>query len=219
MASTSGALLDYLITAEGMDRPVDEWMYGAARVRPKVKAWETATVLVEALRGPAHVPALLPVQFPYQPGGTWVAMQFKPGHRPDSDRLCYTAHYAAAFDKSAPQCGLLLDEWTEVIPATDRTTGITFNFDRPGNEPPQAILLVTPATGNGTWQWDDLLGALNETLDLAKLRAVEPADIDQTPYSMFVPATITAAALYGISIVTSLPVASGVMRELGSANA
>jgi hypothetical protein len=212
--SAGGSLLDYLINTAGVDMPVDEWMYGVARVRPMIKAWETAAVLVDALRGPADVPALLPVQFPYQPGASWVALPFPAADRPGSDRLCYTAHYPVPFDKSAPQCGLLLDEWTEVIPATDRTTGITFNFARPDNEPPQAILLVTPAASSGAWQWDDLVGALNETLDLAKVRAVEPADIDQTPYSMFVPATITASAVYGISIVTSLCAANGVMRQL-----
>ncbi|HEV2251672.1 MAG TPA: hypothetical protein VGS06_00615 [Streptosporangiaceae bacterium] len=218
-ASTGGTLLSYLINTEGIDRPVDEWMYGVARVRPMIKAWETTTLLVEALRGPGDVPALLPVQFPYQAGASWVAMQFDPADRPDSDRLCYTACYAVPFDKSAPQCGLLVDEWTEVIPATDHTTGITFNFDRPDNEAPQAILLVTPATASGTWQWDDLVGALNETLDLAKVRAVEPADIDQTPYSMLVPATITASTMYGISVVTSLAAVNGMMRQLGSSNA
>jgi hypothetical protein len=216
--SASGKLLDYLINTAGIGMPVDEWMYGVARVRPLIKAWETTTVLVEALRGPAHVPALMPVQFPYQAGASWVAMQFKPADRPDSDRLCYTAHYPVPFDKAAPQCGLLLDEWTEVIPATDHTTGITFNFSRPGNEAPQAILLVTPATASGTWQWDDLVGALNETLDLARVRAVEPAEVDPTPYSMLIPATITAASLYGISIVTSLSAANGVMAKLGGIN-
>jgi len=218
-ASNNGSLLSYLINTAGISRPVDEWMYGVARVRPTLKAWETTTLLVEALRGPADVPALLPVQFPYQAGASWVAMQFAPGDLPDSDRLCYTAHYTMPFDKSAPQCGLLLDEWTEIIPATQRTTGITFNFARPDNEPPQAILLVTPASATGSWQWDDLVGALNETLDLAKVRAVEPADIDQTPYSMYLPATITASALYGISIVTSLCAANGVMHELRSTDA
>ncbi len=54
------------------------------------------------------------------------------------------------------------------------------------------------------------MGALNETLDLAKLRAVEPAEVDQTAYSALVPATITAATLYAISIATSLIVAEGV---------
>jgi hypothetical protein len=217
-AATS-ALLDYLTATEGIEQPVDEWLYSVARVRPMIKAWETTTVLVEALIGPGDVPALLPAQFPYQAGASWVAMQFKPADRPDSDRLCYTAHYSRPFDKTAPQCGLLLDEWTEVIPATDRTTGITFNFARPDNEPPQAILLITPATADGNWQWDDLVGALNQTLDLAKVRAVEPAEVDQTPYPMFIPATITAASLYGISIVTSMCAANGVIDKIGSINA
>ena len=217
-ASKTGALLTYLTGTEGIHSPADEWMHGVARVRPLVKAWETMTLLVDALRGPNHVPELVPVQFPYEAAGSWVAMQFPPNYKLDSDRLCYTAHYAAPFDKSAPQCGLLLDEWTEVIPSTSRNTGITFNFDRPASEPPQAILLVTPASASGTWQWDDLIGALNETLDLAKLRAVEPADVDQTPYSVLVPAAITATTLYGISIVTSLAAANGVMREIGGSN-
>ena len=82
-----------------------------------------------------------------QAGAPWLAMQFPPDYVLDSDRLLYTAHYSTPFDKTARQCGLLLDEWTEVIPGTTRTTGITFNFDRPDNEPPQSILLVTPATG------------------------------------------------------------------------
>jgi hypothetical protein len=215
----SGTLLDYLTTTAGIDQPVDEWLYSVARVRPMMKAWETTTVLTEALIGPAHAPELLPAQFPYQAGASWVAMQFRPADRPDSDRLCYTAHYTQPFDKTAPQCGLLLDEWTEVIPAADRETGITFNFARPDNEPPQAMLLVTPASAGGAWQWADLLGALNDTLDLAKTRAVEPADIDQTPYSMLVPAIITAASLYGISIVTTMGAANGVFEKLGGLDA
>ncbi|HLK00858.1 MAG TPA: hypothetical protein VKU39_13250 [Streptosporangiaceae bacterium] len=208
--AASANSLGYLTGTAGIADPVSEWMHGVARVRPMVRAWERAGLLVDALRGPDQVPALLPAQFPYQAGAAWVAMQFPPDQRPDSDRLCYTAHYAAPFDKNARQCGLMLDEWTEVIPATTRTTGITFNFTRPDNEPPQAILLVTPASGTGTWQWDDLVGAVSETLDLAKLRAVEPGDVDQTAYSVLVPATITAATRYAISIATSLVVAEGV---------
>ena len=42
------------------------------------------------------------------------------------------------------------------------------------------MLLVTSASNTGSWQWADLVGALNETLDLAKKRAVEPAFLDPT---------------------------------------
>jgi hypothetical protein len=193
-------------------------MYGAARVRPKMRAWETLTVLLDALRGPASTPGLAPAQFPHQADACWVAMQLRPDYLLDSDRLCYTAHYAVPFDRTAAQCGLLVDDWTEVIPAADRDTGIAMHFDRPDNEPPQAMLLVTPASATGSWQWDDLVAALHETLDLAKVRTVEPVQVDGTGYAMFVPATIMAAMRYGISISTNLAAANGVQSYLGSGN-
>ena len=227
-AADSGALLNYLTTTLQIDRPVDEWLTGVARVRPMMRSFELACSLVDALTGPNAVPTLTPIQFPYEPNAPWVAMQFAPGYTIDSDRLCYTAHYSVPFDKTAPQCGLLIDEWTETIPMRDTyqgvelatcDTGITFNYQRPDNEPPQAILLVTPAASTGTWLWDDLAGAVNETLDLAKIRAVEPSQLDDTAYAMLVPATIMATTTYGISIATDLNVANGVIAELGSLHA
>ena len=73
---------------------------------------------------------------------------------------------------------------------------------------------MTPATASGAWQWDDLVGALNETLELSKKRALEPIHIDNTAYSRFLPATVMAATLYGISITTTLAAANGVFRKL-----
>jgi hypothetical protein len=173
-------------------------------------AWEMSVMLAGAFG--RTEPDLVPAQFPYEANASWVAMQFPPDYKLDSDRLLYTAHYSAPFDATVHQCGLLLDEWTEVIPGTSKDTGISFNFDRPDNEPPQTILLVTPATADGVWHWADVVGALNETLDLAKKRALEPAMIDPTAYSRLLPATIMAVTLYGISITTALAVASSVME-------
>jgi hypothetical protein len=211
-ASNSGALLSYLTTTANIDFPVDEWLYGIARVRPMLRAFETTVMMTGALGRPE--PRLLPIQFPFAADAPWLAMQFPPDYTISADRLLYTAYYATPFDKTARQCGLLLDEWTEVIPATTRTTGITFNFSRPDNEPPQSILLVTPATATGRWEWADLVGALNETLDLAKKRSVEPSQIDGTAYAPLLPATIMAMTLYGISITTSLAAANGAFRTL-----
>ena len=36
------------------------------------------------------------------------------------------------------------------------------------------MLLVTPADVTGGWRWDDLVDALNETLDLAKRARSSP---------------------------------------------
>ena len=100
-------------------------------------------------------------------------------------------------------------------PGTTRDTGLTFHFDRPDNEPPQAMLLVTPATADGAWQWDDLVDALNETLDLAKKRAVEPAQLDATPIRAL-PAGHDHGRrrCYGISIATALAATNGVCCSL-----
>lgn len=210
--STSGALTNYLTTAANVDFPVDEWLYGAARVRPNMRSWEQLLMLTAAFGQP--VPALVPAQFPYEPTAPWIALPFPPDYALTSDHLLYTAQYSTPFDRSKRQCGILLDEWSEVIPSTDHDTGLTFNFDRPNNEAPQSFLLVTPATATETWQWADLVDALNETLDLAKTRAVEPVHIDNTAYSRFLPATIMAATLYGISITTALAASNGLFRAL-----
>jgi hypothetical protein len=215
--STGGALLNYTKTTAKIDLPVDEWLYGVARVRQNMRSWEQMLMLTGAF-GVAQ-PDLVPMQLPFESGPSWYAHPFDPAFALETDHLLYTAYYTIAFNPAARQCGILLDEWTEVIPATTRNTGITFNFNRPDNEAPQAFLLVTPATANGAWQWDDLIGALNETLDLAKMRAVEPVHLDSTAYARFLPATVMAATLYGISITTALAASNGVYRAIGAPNA
>ncbi|HEX4949100.1 MAG TPA: hypothetical protein VFZ34_20655, partial [Blastocatellia bacterium] len=192
--AASHTLLSYLQTDLQQDFPVDDWLYGIARVREKMRYWEQATVFAEGF-GKAEVP-LTPMQLPFQADDRWLALQFPADRHPDSERLLYTAHYAVPFQKGVRQCGLLLDEWTEVIPAAQETTGITFHYDRPNSEPPQTMLLVTAPRSAGPWDWSDLVAALNETLDWAKRRAVEPVHVDDSPLARFLPATISAVTLY-----------------------
>jgi hypothetical protein len=144
------------------------------------------------------------MQLPFVPGDRWLGLEFPPELPLDHDRLLYTAHFATAFNKAASQCGLLLDEWTEMIPAQDADTGITFHYDRPNCEAPQSMLLVTPTEFRGTWRWDDLIDALNETLALAKTRAVEPRQIDASLYAPFLPATIIATQASQLTIAADL---------------
>ena len=182
--------------------PVDTWLYGVARVREKVQQWERATVLCGAFG--AASPDLLPVQIPWKAGDHWLAMELPAGYAPDGDRLCYTTHFATPYDRTRWQCGLLLDEWTEVIPGSEETTGLAFHFDRPNAEPPQVLLLVTPASFTGAWRWPDIVDAVVETFERAKRRAVEPEQIEALPYARFLPMTVMATALHQISIVTNL---------------
>jgi hypothetical protein len=210
---SDGTLLSYLTNTEKIDFPVDEWLTGVTRVRPALRVWEAITNVAAALNS-VDLP-LTPAQFPFEATAPWVALQYGPDYAVTAEHLLYTAQYlAGGFDKTQPQCGMLLDEWSEVIPSDQRTAGIAFNFDRPNSEPPQSILIVTPASVSEGWQWDDLLGALNETLDLAKKRAVEPVNMDSTTIARFLPATIAATTTYAITISATLAAANGVFRQM-----
>ncbi|TDD89279.1 hypothetical protein [Actinomadura rubrisoli] len=208
------------------DFPVDDWLHGIARVREKPRLWERAVLLADALLGPGGLlntgilgwkePALKPIQLPYAEGDHWLALELaNDPARPDpfrEDRLLYTAHYAAAPPLGGgPQCGLLLDEWTEVIPAERETTGIALHINGPDSEPPQAMLLVVPPVRDEQhrgWTAEDLVQAIAETFELAKIRAVEPQHLDGTAYAHLLPATVMSAAQEQITISTDLATAN-----------
>ena len=194
----STQLLHYLKTKtdDSLDFPMDEWVYSVARVREKVQEWEKLLSITEALSEKDL--ELKAVQLPYKPNDTWLAFDYPDDYKIENDKMLYTAHYAAGFDKNAPQCGLLLDEWTEVIPSKNEEIGVSFHYDRPNSEPPQVILLAMPTEFKGQWNWDDLLDVVNDTLDQAKKRAVEPEQIDKTEYARFLPATVSSVVSHPI---------------------
>jgi len=198
----SSATLLTDLKANGRRFPVDDWLYGLARVREKLGAWENVAVLSEAFgSGSAD---LTPIQLPFVTNDRWLALEFDAANTSPNNRLLYTAHFATPFSRFAAQCGLLLDDWTELVPATDVTSGVTFHFDKPSSQPPQALLLAVPSQMTGTWQWDDLVATLIETLAAARARGVEPAQVDASSYAQFLPATLMAVTLYQITIGTNL---------------
>lgn len=186
-------LLSHVKTEEG-DFPLDEWVYSLARVREKVHHWENIVNLKEAFTNESL--GLKPVQLPYKPDDSWLALEFPETYKVSSDKILYTAHYAVPFSKHSHQCGLLLDEWTEVIPSKTEDVGVTFHYDRPNSEPPQVLLLAMPSEFTGAWQWNNLLDIVNDTLDQAKKRAIEPQQIDKTVYARFLPATVSSVTKY-----------------------
>jgi hypothetical protein len=216
-ASRAGTLFEYLINPpepgrEPLDFPVDAWLYGLARVREKMHAWEQVMMLAGALGKPE--PELEAMQLPFAPGDRWLGLEFPPDLALDSDRLLYTAHFTTAFDKTRRQCGLLLDEWTETLPGTSVDTGITFHHDRPNTEAPQVMLLLTPSTFRGAWRWEDVVGALNETLDFAKRRAIEPKHVDASPFAAFAPATVVASQVQQLTIAMNYSLNNTILMKV-----
>ena len=206
----SAALLTDLHAA-GRRFPVDDWLYGLARVRDKLNAWETAVVLAEGFGGAPG--ELTPVQLPLVPDDRWMALEFDTSAAA-GDRLLYTAAFAVPFAPGDPQCGLLLDEWPELVPAPNVVTGVTFHYDRPSSQPAQAMLLALPSAVTGRWQWDDLTAMINETLDAARARGVEPAQVDGSDYAQLLPATLMAVTLYQITIATNLALNNGIYDRI-----
>ena len=205
--TTSGDLTRHLTdpppSGSGRDFPEDDWLHGIARVREKMHHLENVVLLSSALPG-AAAPVLRPLQLPHEDGQPWLAMEIPVTARVSGERVLYSAFHEGPFDPHQPMCGLMVDEWTEVVPARDLTTGVAFHHDRPNAEPPQAWLLALPSSFDGAWSWEELVGAVTETLDAAKLRALEPTHLDTTPYDALLPATHSAWTFPEISISNNL---------------
>ncbi len=208
-------LLTHLTTGpDATPFPVDDWQHGVARVRERMRNVELTTLLGEAL-GAADPPALEALQFPYRADDAWLGLGF-PETLPDGspftlteDKLLYSAAFAAGaeIDPTNPAlryCGLLLDEWVEVVPSDSATSGLAFHFDRPNSEAPQAVLLATPPVYRGAWQWQDIVDTLHETLDFARLRTVEPAHIDASKLAPLLPAVLSSVTTYPITASLNL---------------
>jgi hypothetical protein len=87
-------------------------------------------------------------------------------------------HAPDGIDPAGAAAGLVVDEWTEVIPATTETTAVSFHYDAPAAQPPQAVLLAVPgAPDTARWSFDELLGAVREAVALTHLRAVGPQEL------------------------------------------
>ncbi|HKH59797.1 MAG TPA: hypothetical protein VKA49_03145 [Flavitalea sp.] len=177
-------LLRYATKDLDMDFPPDEWMQNVSHVRPRLAKWEYIRTLNESFNNDSLV--LKPVQLPFRANDSWLAVEFPKESAPgvpfdiSHDTLSITIHGDAAFATTRKQSGLLIDDWTELIPTNNEITGIAFNYNQPNAMPPQSLLLAVPAVEKGSWDWDELVSILHDTLLRSKLRAVEPSLLDKT---------------------------------------
>ena len=207
--SRSGDLTSHL--SPGREFPVDDWLLGVARVRDKIRDFEQVRVLATGFG--RSEPDLWPIQLPHG-AEPWLGLEWPDAFTLSGERVLYTAHYPAAFDKSAAHAGLLIDEWVELIPNDSATTGVVFHYDAPDTEPPQAMLLVVPPDPAAGWRWDDVVQSMHDTLALARLRAVEPDRVAETRYAAFLPATVSEATLRGLAISVNFALNNHLFKAL-----
>ncbi len=189
----------------GKTFPIEEWVQSISHVQPRILNFELVRSLIEASEG--HTLDLQVVQVPYRVKDHWLALEFPEvdeiTNQPfqiNHDTLSLIIHGASAFSVGQVQSGLVLDDWSEVIPSSQEVTGIAFNYDQPNATPPQALLLVTPPEVRDHWEWEDLTGAMRDTLNRARLRAVEPAMIDKTSLNVLLPALISDFTSHDLNI-------------------
>ena len=172
LSAAAAAELDLAITQGPTTAPHDftRWMQQAARVRPALDAWRRLTLYTGALEQPPADFEL--AQLPFQAGARWAALPFAP-KRPPAGLVSLALQRPVKPATNQVWAGLFLDDWTEVIPDEVETTAIGFHYDDPGAEAGQAVLLAIPPGEAQTWDIGTFANILNETADLAKVRAVD----------------------------------------------
>ncbi|WP_367140978.1 MULTISPECIES: hypothetical protein [Streptomyces] len=162
------------------------WLQRCALVRPELDAIAGLLLYAEAT-GADVAGQLQLVQLPHRPGARWLALPFGESGTPPHGSIGVVAHAWQPFNPARPFAGLVVDGWTETIPADTETTAVTFHYDAPGARAPQAVLLaVHPARTPEKWSFEVLLDTVNEAADLARLRTLSSKEL--APMGSFLPA-------------------------------
>ena len=181
------------------------WLLEAGRVHQGAGLCAEALDLVEAV----HPAALIPFQVAQLPdvdGEPWLAVEGPtgPGGRLD---LLFVTDASAAVAQGAVG-GLIFDGWSEPIPGRRATTGVAVHFDRPGAQPPQAVLLAMPPE-EGAWTVEHLESLLLETLEMVGVRAVGPETLTRLGHTLPAVALREGAAVSTVTVPFDGPIIIG----------
>ena len=175
------------------------WLRQVARVRETVSRFQTALNYSEALKTGEKLKLKI-AQLPQVDNERWVALPLEPGKSLPGGKLSIAVQSSVALDMHQPLAGLLIDEWVEVVPGGKEITGIALQYDQPGAAPPQSILVAVPPEPDVPWTIWSLQQVLLETLDLARIRAVDPAAFDEVGH--YLPALYFAFNTLGDTVST-----------------
>lgn len=93
--------------------------------------------------------------------------------------------------EKVPQFGLIIDEFSEHIPDEQVDTGLSFHYDAPNNEAPQAILLAlhpkADLSRNYDWKEEELRDIVFDVIDLYKIRLVDIEAMQEYGYVLPMP--------------------------------
>jgi hypothetical protein len=149
-------------------------------VRPAISRLDMAGSLSQLLGG-AGVATSVPLlgQIPPTAGDRWLALPIDPANPPLKGRVAFACVTMGSPVVDSSYAGLVIDEWLERIPSTQEQAAVAFHFNEPDARAPQSLLLAVCPDARATWDDDLILGTLQETFDLAKIRTVDLDSIQQ----------------------------------------
>ncbi len=186
------------------DRPierhhVDKWAHKAARVRPGLERWRRMRLFAMPEEWPLTWDV---VQLPYSSSAPWCASPFLEDGGPPSGTVSIALHRPWKTQPSQKWAGLLIEEWSELIPSPLQQTAIAFHYPAPRSEAPQAVLSAVPPVDTAAWSTAVLADIVRETFELAQIRLLTPDLLSSL--SVLLPAASLTANSAGDGLSTNL---------------
>ncbi|MET0793548.1 MAG: hypothetical protein ABW061_18650, partial [Polyangiaceae bacterium] len=182
------------------DAAPDRYLTQIMRSRDRLGRWRKLNLY--ARQSGLARPRVDVVQLPHIPGEKWLGLPFDPSTPPEEGRAALLLlNYTTSLNPTALWSGLVIDDWSEMIPNAVETTGIAFHYDSPQAEAPQAVLVATPSANTAQWTFAELLASLEQTLNLAKIRAVSQENLD---IAQLFPMTITPSNILAADTIATV---------------
>ena len=154
------------------------WLTRYGLVRPAAARLVSVLEASEMLNGGTALDELTVAQLPHHPGDRWIGLPWDPPGVCPQGHAAVVAHMADGAEFDGPMAGLIVDQWTDIVPNDQETTGLSFHYDAPGARAPQSILISVPADPSArSWSVDALAGTVREAMDLARMRAYDIDDL------------------------------------------
>lgn len=161
----------------------EEWMTSVAKVKKNTGHFEILSILSNTI-DPSNstLRSIVPLQRPYDGDemDRWLGASVLDQKSLKDGRVVFGVSLPEGHDIGGYQAGIMIDEWIDVVPLKEQTSGVGFHYDQPNAKAPQCLILGLSPQVTGRWQWNDIVDMLEETLDLAKKRGIDYEIISQT---------------------------------------
>jgi hypothetical protein len=151
---------------------VHGWFVRSARVREPLARLAACMRAAEVL-GAGDRLSLRVAQLPLQPTERWVGLPPLPNAELAPSKLSTVIQSSLPIDAGLALSGVFVDEWVELIPSKTETTALAFELNPPDSFAPHNVLIAVPPVPGRDTTTGTLRRVLMETLDLARLRAVD----------------------------------------------